>query len=550
MVQGSKLRRSQALAKAEPEGAEVASRRRTVTLSVTSGLILTVLAPIGPLSLPNALGLDPVGADMPRAIAAEPAPPPALDTFAAELGFDAPPQLPVTTPATRLLPDADRGPRCDNSQTPSRRKARYNGRSVSRLYDQVFRPGPEIPHLSGWVPQGLTVWRNWDGKGNTLVLLGMYREGAKSFIVGINPATGRHVGTVRIKASHLGALGVTGKWLIAQDTIAPGVPPAVRRYTLEKLRAKMRRSAITSTKPFMAAHGKPQRVDGASYMFVEGSSLWIGRYARSSHPKMYRYTVTGDGTIKQVDGPWPVPLRTQGVMVTEDHFVFTSSLGGKRGRMIVVRRAEPKRMKGPVACLWTPSLPQNMTVYRGRMLTAFESGATRFNNRRTRNKITHLHVGRIDTLIRIVDPASLKPFFAPSAPVELPAPLPPSPEELAEPMTGGLSPDRMAERIAEADAEADAAASPPPTAPPSPAPSAEPVPAAPAPAEQSEPDRSAGYDDVPPEHQPADPEFGIEAGPGVSPDQTASEPAPERISDAEVTERAENNPNYEVSKPA
>lgn len=524
----------------------MASRRRTVTLSVTSGLILTVLAPIGPLSLPNALGLDPVGADMPRAIAAEPAPDP-VESFAAELGFDAPPQLPVTTPVTRLLPDADRGPRCDSSQTPSRRKARYNGRSVSRLYDQVFRPGPEIPHLSGWIPQGLTVWRNWDGKGNTLVLLGMYREGAKSFIVGINPATGRHVGTVRIKASHLGALGVSGKWLIAQDTIAPGVPPAVRRYTLEKLRAKMRRSAATSTKPFMAARGKPQRVDGASYMFVEGGSLWIGRYARSARPKMYRYTVADDGRIREVDGPWRVPLRTQGVMVTEDHFVFTSSLGGKRGRMIVVRRAEPDRMKGPVACLWTPSLPQNMTVYRGRMLTAFESGATRFNNRTTRNKITHLHVGRIDSLIRIVDPASLKPFFAPSAPVELP----PSPEELAEPMTGGLSPDRMAERIAEADTEA----SPAPSAEPAPAPSAEPipaepVPAAPAPAVPSEPDRSADYSQVPSEHQPADPEFGIEAGPGVSPEQAASEPAPERISDAQVTERAETNPNYVVSKPA
>ncbi|MGQ0465616.1 MAG: hypothetical protein ACT4QG_09885 [Sporichthyaceae bacterium] len=545
----------------------MSSRRRTVTLSVTSGLVLTVLAPIGPLSLPNALGLDPVAPDMPRAVAAEPPPPPA-DTFAAELGFDAPPQIPVTTAVTRLLPDADRGPKCDDSQRPSRGKARYNGRSVSALYDRVFRPGPEIPHLNGWVPQGLAVWRDWDGKGNTLVLLGMYREGAKSYIVGINPATGRHVGTVRVKASHLGALGVSGKWLIAQDTIAPNQPPAVRRYTLKKLRTKMQRSATTSTKPYMAAYGKPQRVNGASYMFVEGDSVWIGRYARSKHPKMYRYTVSADGKIKQVDGPWRVPLRTQGVMVTEDHFVFTSSLGGKRGRMIVVRRDEPKRMKGPVACLWTPSLPQNMAVYQGRMLTAFESGATRFKKKVTRNKISHLHVGRVDTLIQVVDPASLKPFFVPSAPVELPA----APQVESEPMTGGLSPDRMAERIA----GENAAASPPPAPEPDPAPDAEQVPApaeqvpapaeplpapaepVPAPAEQvpaapappAERDRSLEYREVPSEHQPADPEFGIEAGPGVPVEQAEAEPAPERISDAEVTERAENNPDYEVSKPA
>lgn len=508
----------------------MSSRRRTVGLTVTSGLLLTMLAPIGPLSFPNALGLDRVGRDMPRAVAAEPVP--AVAERPTEVQAASVVQRrsakPVTTPATRLLPDAAKGPRCDNSQTPSARKARYNGKSVSRLYDKVFRPGPEMPHLDGWVPQGLTVWRDWDGKGNTLVLLGMYRQGAKSFIVGIDPRTGRHIGTVRVKASHLGALGVTGKWLIAQDAMEAGQQPAVRRYTLSKLRGKMKRSAATSTKPFMAAHGKTQKVHGASYMFVEGDSLWIGRYARSINPKMYRYKVSRNGLIEQVEGPWRVPRRTQGVAVTQDHFVFTSSLGGKRGRMIVVRRAAPKRIGNAVACLWTPSLPQNVAVYRGRMLTAFESGATRFNNRTTRNKISHLHVGQIESLIRIADPTSLRPFFAPAAPIEAPEDLLETPEEIGSQLRGaGLSADRMAERAAAAEASAS----------PQPAPPVEP---APGPDTEVDPvERS-----VPSEHQPADPEFGIEAGPGTPSDPQAPAESdqgalPTRISDARESEQAQ-----------
>lgn len=515
----------------------MSSRRRTVGLTVTSGLLLTMLAPIGPLSFPNALGLDSVGQELPRAVAAEPVPAAAAALVPAAAVLERRAATPATTPATRLLPDAAKGPRCDNSQTPSPRRAKYNGKSVSRLYDKVFRPGPEMPHLDGWVPQGLAVWRDWDGKGNTLVLLGMYRPGAKSYIVGIDPRTGRHVGTVRVKASHLGALGVTGRWLIAQDAMDAGEPPAVRRYTLSKLRGKMKRSTATSTKPFMAAHGKTQRVHGASYMFVEGDSLWIGRYARSINPKMYRYKVSRSGLIEQVEGPWRVPRRTQGVAVTQDHFIFTSSLGGKRGRMIVVRRAAPQRIGNAVACLWTPSLPQNVAVYRGRMLTAFESGATRFNNRTTRNKISHLHVGQIESLIRIADPTSLRPFFAPAAPIEAPEVLLETPEEIGSELRGaGLSPDRMAERAA----AAEAATSPQPTAEPAtPAPAPEPPAAGPdpAPAAQPAPEQRA----VP---QPADPEFGIEAGPGAPSDAApAAESDPdaprERISDARVTQQAE-----------
>jgi hypothetical protein len=285
-------------------------------------------------------------------------------------------------------------PRCDAKQTPGKR-APYEGRSASKVYDTIFRSGPRIPHLGGHVPQGLASWRNWNGRGGTLLLLGMYRDRSPSYLVGIDPTTGKHVGTLRTKATHFGALGVSRGWLIAQDNATPAGGPAVRRYRLSKVRAQMLRAAAADTKPYLAAEGKPQRVYGASFMAVHEGSVWIGRHVKRKPDSMYRYTVTGTGRLKKEQGPWRVPVRTQGVLVTDKHFVFTSSAGGKRGKLTVVRRAAPKK---PVACVWTPSLPQNMTTVGGRIYTAYESGAGKFDQLGAANRIKSLHMGTMRSL--------------------------------------------------------------------------------------------------------------------------------------------------------
>lgn len=290
-------------------------------------------------------------------------------------------------------------PRCNATQRPGT-KARYEGRSASKVYDRLFRPGPRVPHLAGWVPQGLATWQNWNGRGHTLLLLGMYRRSSHSYLVGVDPRTGRHVGTVRAKAAHFGALGVDNGWLIAQDNLSGGgSAPAVRRYKLATLRKQMSRAIQTGDKPFVAAHGSPQRLYGASFMAVHDGSMWIGRYAKKKPARMYRYTVAPSGSLRAVEGPWPVPSRTQGVLVTDRHFVFTASAGGKRGTMTVVKRSAPAK---PVACLWTPSLPQTMTQVAGRVYTAYESGAAKFAVPGVLNRIAKLHTGLIDSLTRLL----------------------------------------------------------------------------------------------------------------------------------------------------
>lgn len=304
-----------------------------------------------------------------------------------------------------LAPLPKLGPRCDQTQLGGG-QPRYQGLSVSKLYDRLFSPGPAMPHLSGHVPQGLTTWRNWDGAGGTLLLLGMYRKGEDSFLVGIDPASRRHVGTVRVRESHLGGIGVIGSWLITQHAAGPSSEQAVRRYSVDKLRAAMWRAAFTGAKPFLGYEGTPQRISAASFMNVAEGSLWIGRYDKAELSRMYRYTVDDAGFLRRAEGPWKVPPRAQGLLVTPDHFLFASSAGGDSGRLRVYRRTAAGKLGLPVGCLWMPSFPQNLTEHAGRLFASFESGAALFDLPTTVNRITHLHAADLTAVLRVADPVA------------------------------------------------------------------------------------------------------------------------------------------------
>jgi hypothetical protein len=305
------------------------------------------------------------------------------------------PSAPATTGQT--------GPRCDDSQMPGQTPP-YEGRSVSQLYDGIFSPGPAIPHLNDRVPQGLTTWPNWDGAGHTLLLLGMYRRFDDSYLVGIDPVSGRNVGAVRIEESHLGGIAVIGDWLITQAGLDSD-GQAVRRYRLDRLRAKMHEAVDFDYVPHLDPVGEPQPVPGASFMDVAEGSLWMGRYSRYLPDQMYRYAVDDDGALQQVGGPWPVPPRSQGLLVTPSHFLIASTDGTNHGELRAYRRSAAPDAD-PVGCLWTPSLPQNLTLDRGRVFLAYESGAASFDTRPGFvNRIGSLHTADLTALLRVMDPS-------------------------------------------------------------------------------------------------------------------------------------------------
>jgi hypothetical protein len=296
------------------------------------------------------------------------------------------------------------GPRCDNSQFRGDEHA-YQGLSVSALYDQLFRPGPAMPNLQNHIPQSLATWHDWDGQGNDLLLLGEYHEHEDSYLVGLDPDSGKLLGTVRVAPSHLGGMAFLGSWLFTGDNPWPHAgSPTVTRYRTDHLRTAMRAAIDSGDRPYLHSDGPRQDIHATDFMASDGHSMYTGNHGNPIDGVMYRYRLTDDGWLKKVEGAWSVPPRAQGMVMTPDKFIFSSDNGSGRGWLTVVDRARPSHV---VSCIWVPSMPEDIERYNGRLVMAFESGTTQYAHNRPTNRITRLHTAPLAPLLALTDPAAL-----------------------------------------------------------------------------------------------------------------------------------------------
>ncbi|MBV9820658.1 MAG: hypothetical protein JO144_00320 [Actinobacteria bacterium] len=325
-------------------------------------------------------------------------------------GYTAPSVRAVIEPIAVHRPaaaSAATAPRCDASQ-PRGSGYPYDGGSVSALYDSVFRPaGPKLPYLDSYVPQSLLPWDDWDGSGTNIVLLGMYRQGAPSYLVALDPRTGAALGTVAVAPSHLGGLAFLGSWMFAGDNPWPHPgSPSVRRYRVEDLRAALASAVDSGEVVPLEATGPDQSIDATDFMTVDGGSLYTGNHGNAGVPGlMYRYVLTADGWLARVEGPWRIPDRAQGMVVSGPDLLFSSDNGpGERGELNVVRRTAPAQSIG---CVWLPAMPEDLAVQDGRLLLIFEGGAGRYRHDHPVNRIANVHVGTLAGLLAVTDPAAL-----------------------------------------------------------------------------------------------------------------------------------------------
>lgn len=281
----------------------------------------------------------------------------------------------------------------------------YPGPSTSALYDTSFKRGPALPDLAEYTPQGLAAWPNWDGAGHSLLVIAAYRLGHHSRLYGVDPTTGKIVGTVRIAESHLGGIAISGPWLFTQAASKWMKPEGVNRFPLADLRAKM----LAPDKPVMRPVGTPQRIYSSDFMTSYNGEVWAGQHNKTKSDRMFRYAVGADGLLTPIGPPFQVPARTQGVLVTADRFVFVASDASDRGRMWVVRRGDTAPGAPRGACFRNPDLGQGMADLDGTVFVAYESGAKHFDKPSTANKIRNLHEGSVATLSAFAEsiPATL-----------------------------------------------------------------------------------------------------------------------------------------------
>lgn len=269
----------------------------------------------------------------------------------------------------------------------------YDGPSASKVYDARFSASAAVPSLGTHTPQGIGTWWNWDGKKN-LLLVSSYRGGARAQIIGIDPATNKTVGVVAIDPTHAGGITTSNGWAFVQ-----GSTNGIRKYKLSTLKTAMKAAGT----PFIKPVGAERKVYGASFLTSYGGYLWSGKHNPTGRDKMYQYKINSNGSLTTINKAWEVPTKTQGLMVTGTHFVFSTSLGrDNRSNLYVVRRGQPDLDKAKLSCFRAPSMTEGITEFGGRAYLVFESGSHLYrSDPKTLNVIPRLHKATIASLTKL-----------------------------------------------------------------------------------------------------------------------------------------------------
>ena len=266
----------------------------------------------------------------------------------------------------------------------------YDGPSASKVYDARFSNSAAVPNLGSYTPQGIGTWWNWDGSKD-LLLVTAYRTGANSQIIGIDPATNKTVGVVAIAATHGGGITTSNGWAFVQ-----GSTNGIRKYRLSSLKTAMKAAGT----PYLKAVGTERKVYGASFLTSYGGYVWSGKFNATGRDKMYQYKINSNGSLTTINKAWEVPTKTQGLLVTGSHFVFSTSYGrDKRSNLYVVRRGQPDLDKAKLSCFRGPSMSEGITEYGVRAYLVFESGSHVYrSDPKTLNVISRLHKATISSL--------------------------------------------------------------------------------------------------------------------------------------------------------
>ncbi|MCL4852225.1 MAG: hypothetical protein KJZ78_12695 [Bryobacteraceae bacterium] len=288
----------------------------------------------------------------------------------------------------------------------------YPGKAAGDVYDNRFKESHRIPFLPEHVPQGLAAWSNWPhGSGeDDLLLITSYDPAERySLIIGIDAKTGKRIGAAKIAYSHVGGIAIFEKlgWAFVSDE----EPRKVRKYSLKKLADAI----STSDKKILDSEPPDQSVIGASFLTSHGptNTLWAGNFkqsAKGGRPRMKAYKVDKNGQLTPENGSWEVPIKTQGVVVTKDFLIYSTSFGrNNRSNLYVVRRGkgETNLDNARLFCFRSPSMSEGIAVYGDNLYVLYESGARIYNppiapgNPKPdvpRNKISNLHRAPLSSL--------------------------------------------------------------------------------------------------------------------------------------------------------
>ncbi len=285
----------------------------------------------------------------------------ALATAGLAIGLVTVPVLPSTA-AELHCTDEDTA---DDDATPY-----YNG-----LFDSSHALSPAT--LANYVPQGLTTWRNYFGTGHDLLLMSAYAANdGRAILQGVDQRDGSLTHRAVINTGHAGGVAVHGGYVYVS-----GPSNTVRKYEASAVASRLRTGQGDALDGTSAGD-----VYGAGFLAIDGDTLFAGRFSETGREWMGKYTIRADGNLSaQVGNLVQVPSKTQGLLVLNDHFVFSSSWGrNNRSNLYVVGRGyrylDSANEAGQLRCFRAPTMTEGVTASQGKIYLSYESGAAKYAN--------------------------------------------------------------------------------------------------------------------------------------------------------------------------
>ncbi|SDI13219.1 hypothetical protein SAMN05192558_101497 [Actinokineospora alba] len=251
----------------------------------------------------------------------------------------------------------------------------------------------ELQLLSTHVPQGIAYW---DGDGGAARFFVTHYEPSNpsNSRLAVHGADGTYFKNVRIGGGHVGGVVAWRHWLYTVDTDGDG-EAHLRIYRL---------SDIGTTKnlehlPLRGYWKMPD--DSGAFVTISGDTLYFGTHTKDKtyqeHGRLYTWPMdpnTGDPASRP-ENSWGIPGNVQGLVVTENFFVFSQSWDRDCWSRITVRT----RGEGFASdrFIYTHAMSEGIVNAAGTLYVNFESAADYYSG--ARNIVKQPRYGPLSTII-------------------------------------------------------------------------------------------------------------------------------------------------------
>lgn len=238
--------------------------------------------------------------------------------------------------------------------------------------------GPQIPNTAatgddrGWIPQGSAY-----DPATRSILQAYYDDDGPSTLAVVDEVTGTEITEVELgnlvtqdgrtvevdSPGHVGGVAIDGDHVYITDS------NRVYQYSLSELRGAGPGETVNPTAP-------PQAVQKGSYSAYRHPYLYVGDFSGNT---MQRYEKVG-GDWEEVGDPIPTPENTQGVLVRDGEYVYSTSYGRHEGSALVVEDIGSGERSDPYDI---PNMSQSVFEIDGDIVVGYESGAGKFSESAT-----------------------------------------------------------------------------------------------------------------------------------------------------------------------